>query len=90
MFRHRACDNISSDMGEQRPEQRRILEGIRVVEVATHISQPWPAKQLGQGHGRAVVVPAPLGEPYADLIVLYRIDRERLDLLDRPHQGALK
>jgi hypothetical protein len=53
------------------------------------LAQPWPAKHVEIGD-RTVVVPAPLDEPYADLVVLYRIDRKRFNLLDKGHEAALK
>src|SRR5580698_8389926 len=67
MFRHRACDNISSDMGEQRPEQRRILEGIRVVEVATHIFGPAAAAVMSDFGADVIKIERPDGDSHRRL-----------------------
>ena len=67
-----------------------LLDYLSAAEVAGHVSQSWPTKQIVDSQGRAVAVPAPLDERHADLIVLYRIDRNRLDLLDKTHQPALE
>jgi hypothetical protein len=67
-----------------------LLDYLPAAEVARHISDAWPAKQITDVGGRAVIVPAALGEPNAEVIVLYRIDRNCTDLLDRTHGGALQ
>lgn len=57
-----------------------LLDYLPAAEVARHVSRPWPPKQLVAADGRDVVVPADLLERRADVIVLYRIDRDCVDL----------
>lgn len=58
-----------------------LLDYLPAAEVAEHVSLDWPAKHLVDSQGREVIVPADLMERRADIIVLYRIDRECLDQL---------
>lgn len=67
-----------------------LLDYLPAAEVARHLSANWPPKQIADAHGRKLLVPAPLDERSADLIVLYRIDRNCVSLLDRMADGALK
>lgn len=56
-----------------------LLDYLPAAAVAQHVSQPWPEKTIVDDLGHSVVVPATLDESRADLIVLYRIDRDRLE-----------
>jgi hypothetical protein len=54
-----------------------LLDYLPPAEVARQVADDWPAKHV-QIDDHQVVFPADLNEPYANVIVLYRIDRECL------------
>lgn len=58
-----------------------LLDYLQAAEVAEHVSSPWPAKQIVDADGREIIIPADLHERHADIIVLYRIDRDCVHLL---------
>ncbi|HET6881434.1 MAG TPA: phospholipid carrier-dependent glycosyltransferase [Pirellulales bacterium] len=67
-----------------------LLDYLPAPQVARQVAQPWPPKHLIDAGGREMVAPAALDEPYASVIVLYRIDRDCIDLLDNSHRNALQ
>jgi hypothetical protein len=52
-----------------------LLDYLEPAALERHLRQEWPALHVADAEGREVVVPADLDQPYAELIVLYRIDR---------------
>jgi len=68
-----------------------LLDYLPPAAVARHLANPWPDPQVADRRGRRVVFPARLDEPFAEVIVLYRIDRECVGrLLDKMRPSALK
>lgn len=68
-----------------------LLDYLPPASAAHHLSRQWPLKQIADTHGREVAMPADLDEPFASVIVLYRIDRDCLpEILDKTHHRALK
>jgi dolichyl-phosphate-mannose-protein mannosyltransferase len=68
-----------------------LLDYLPAAAVADHLSRRWPLKRVDDARGRAVVMPADLDEPFANIIALYRIDRGRLSgILDKTPASALK
>ncbi|HWB08267.1 MAG TPA: glycosyltransferase family 39 protein [Pirellulales bacterium] len=55
-----------------------LLDYLEPADLARHLSGEWPALRVRDAGGREVVFPARLGEPNAEVIVLYRIDRNCL------------
>jgi hypothetical protein len=53
-----------------------LLDYLPPADVMKHIAQSFPAKHVNDANGHPVVMPADLNEPYADIIVLYHINRE--------------
>ena len=55
-----------------------LLDYLPPADVARRLSGDWGAKHVRDAHGREVVFPADLNQRYADVIVLYHIDRDCL------------
>lgn len=53
-----------------------LLDYMPAAQVAAHVSANWPVKHLIDVDGREAPLPADLHERHADIIVLYRIDRD--------------
>lgn len=79
-----ARDSFSKRIGCLRPvavvpndlNLMTLLDYLPAAQVAEHLNSAWPVKHRIDPSGRPVTVPADLTEPFADVIVLYRIDRD--------------
>jgi hypothetical protein len=67
-----------------------LLDYLPAPDVARQVAHSLPPKQVVEAGGRSKVVPAALDEPFESLIVLYRIDRDCTDLLDKSPPAALQ
>jgi hypothetical protein len=55
-----------------------LLDYLEPADLDSHLSGEWPTLRLRDAGGRELVFPADLDQPYAEVIVLYRIDRDCL------------
>ena len=67
-----------------------LLDYLPPDAVARRLAQGLPVPDAVDSTGRRIEFPARLDEPFANVIVLYRIDRECLKTLDNAASDALK